>query len=156
MSRRANVRPGIKNAIALSAILWMALASCVPLDEIKEGITLSEAQSLLPFQICLPDYLPAGVTMSEAVRYHNEFGDPGEADISIEYYAAEDEEPVVMIYERHAPGRLSEIDLIGSTARRVAIRDLLGWMAGWPEAVRARGRTRRPASRRRGARPGLP
>jgi len=115
-------------------LIVMSTASCIPIplvppDTVLEGITLAEAQRLLPFGVCLPTYLPPGIVMSDTVRYHDEFGDPNESDITIDYYVPGNQDPVVTIYERHGPGR--GIDAYDSSTRSVSLRDLIIWQVGW-------------------------
>ena len=37
-------------------------------DDVKDNITIDEAQELLPFHICIPNELPSGITMRMAFQ----------------------------------------------------------------------------------------
>ena len=114
------------------AIVVASTAGCIsPVspDTVKEGIPLEEAQGLLPFKVCLPEFVPNGVNISETVLYHDEFGDPYESDITIDYFGGDKENAVFTIYERHGPGVRS--DFHDSTTQRVSMRRLMDWRVDW-------------------------
>lgn len=98
-------------------------------DVKKEEITLEEAQELLLFQICLPEYVPSGVTISNSVLYHAEFGDPNESDVTIDYISEGDGNLVFSVYERNGTGR--EIDFHDRAVKRASLSQLLDWQIDW-------------------------
>ncbi|MBL8099939.1 MAG: hypothetical protein JNK81_12200 [Anaerolineales bacterium] len=98
-------------------------------DVKKDGISLEEAQKLLLFQICLPDYVPNGVTMSNSVFYHAEFGDPNESDVTINYVREGDGKLIFSVYERNGTGQ--EINFHDIGLQRVNLSQLLDWQVDW-------------------------
>ncbi|MCC7117735.1 MAG: hypothetical protein IT310_04350 [Anaerolineales bacterium] len=118
--------------ITIYLICAISLVGCgygVLSDVRKEGISLEEAQELLLFQICLPDYVPNGVTMSNSVLYHAEFGDPNESDVTIDYVREGDGNLVFSVYERNGTGR--EINFHDNGIQRVNLSQLLDWQVDW-------------------------
>ena len=119
----------------LSLLPVLIAGGCIPIpgvspDTVKENISIGEAQALLPFQICLPGYLPTGAEMRSGVRYHDEFGDPNESDVTIDYQDKEELETVLTIYERHGPP--SQLDADDNVTRNLNLEQLIAWQVGWP------------------------
>jgi hypothetical protein len=105
----------------------------VPADEIREDISLEEAQRLFPVAICLPAYLPSGIESTPRIVYHADFGDPQDSELRLRYYRSSGNELALEVYEMPWPG-VSNVDLNKSEyTRQLAIRDLLAWMVGWPK-----------------------
>ncbi|MFZ2487007.1 MAG: hypothetical protein WAZ19_02700 [Anaerolineae bacterium] len=117
-------------------LVLVVLTSCfspfegVPADEMRVGISLTEAQSLVPFTICLPQYLPDMVGKDAQITYHADFGDPMESDIQLRYYGRGTTEIVVEIVENHWPGASSQYK-VTEISKESSLRDLLAWMVGW-------------------------
>lgn len=97
-----------------------------PADETREDISLEEAQSLTPFAICLPTYVPAGIEMTPRITYHADFGDPMESDVRLRYYSSDDQELVIEIYQRHRPRAVTPEEL-AEEVRSFYVRELLKW-----------------------------
>ncbi|MGB3216780.1 MAG: hypothetical protein WBD79_05220 [Anaerolineae bacterium] len=118
------------------ALALLVLVSClppfegVPADETRVGISLTEAQSLVPFTICLPEYLPDTIGKDAQITYHADFGDPMESDIQLRYYRRGTTEVVVEIVENHWP-RASVQYEITDVSKESSLRDLLAWIVGW-------------------------
>ena len=118
------------------ALTLLVLAAClpafegVPADETRVGISLTEAQNLVPFTICLPEYLPDIVGKDAQITYHADFGDPMESDIQLRYYRRGTTEVVVEIVENHWP-RASSQYKITEISKESSLRDLLAWIVGW-------------------------
>jgi hypothetical protein len=105
---------------------------CFPGDTKIDDLSFEEAQELVPFRICRPAYVPTGLGISPNVRYHADFGDPMESDVTISIVDLATNEIVLEINERYAPGRLGELRDDIEKHHRVQVRDLLGWLEGWP------------------------
>jgi hypothetical protein len=121
--------------IRLTLLLALLLASSgcrlppelFPADETREGISLEEAQSLAPFAICLPIYIPAGIEVTPRVTYHADFGDPMESDVRLRYYSSDDQELVIEIHQQHYGPRAATPEELTEHVRGLYIRDLLDW-----------------------------
>ena len=72
-----------------------------PTDENLENISLEKAQSLVPFAICLPTYLPHDINPEPYITYHADWGDPVESQVRLRYSLL-DEKPVIEIFEIHS------------------------------------------------------
>ena len=97
-------------------------------DEKLENISLKKAQSLVPFTICLPTYLPLDVNPEPYITYHADWGDPVESQVRLRYARLLDEKPVIEIYEIHNPGVTTGLEIDRSQiSQEGAIRGLLDW-----------------------------
>ena len=103
-------------------------------DILNENITFEEAQSLSPFNICLPTYLPATLEQNPQIDYLADNGIPGETMITLQYFDQSYVNTPVKIEERNAPG--SNIDIASQSTIRIAARDLLAWQVGFSEAIK--------------------
>lgn len=101
-------------------------------DRIKE-VNIIEAQNMLPFQICLPVYIPEGIEMSDLVEYDDDFGSEAEVSISIFYYLPDNRKPVIAVKEWNAPGNVGRMNLRSEVVQRSALRDLLNWLTNTHE-----------------------
>ena len=88
-------------------------------DDWREGLSLAEAQDLVPFPICLPQYLPASLDEEFTLIYHADWGDPVEvgSDVRLRYYSADTRELAIEVYQGHTPGE------IGTTAQDRSKKD---------------------------------
>jgi hypothetical protein len=131
MLKHSHTRKRALTGVSLTFVV-VSIVGCnigIISDTVKEGISLEEAQELLPFQVCLPGYVPDGVKISKTVRYHAEFGDPNESDITVDYFSVDKETPVFTVYERHGPGGKS--DFHDKTTQHVSMRRLMAWQLDW-------------------------
>lgn len=99
-----------------------------------ENTTLEEAQSLLPFQICLPTYIPADLIRKELVAVEGEIKSQAEVSLRMDYVHPGDENPIVTLKEWNAPGNVGEINPHNETDRKVALKSLLTWLTDASEA----------------------
>jgi len=119
--------------VTLSLII-LFLSSCADAfpfgltDEKLENISLEKAQSLVPFTICLPTYLPDDVNSEPYITYNADWGDPVESQIRLRYSLLLEEKPVIEIYEIHNPGVTTGLEVNRSkNSQTGAIRGLLDW-----------------------------
>ena len=119
--------------VTLSLII-LFLSSCTDAfpvglnDEKLENISLEKAQSLVPFTICLPTYLPDTVNSEPYITYHADWGDRVESQIRLRYSLLLEEKPVIEIYEIHNPGVTTGLEVNRSkNSQTGAIRGLLDW-----------------------------
>jgi len=129
---------GIMPAIVVLVIgsgCCMPLANPVspPADEIREDLSLEEAQSLVPFEIRLPTYIPTGIEMVPSITYHADFGDPMESDVRLRYYDSDSQELMIEVYQRHRPGAGTPEELTREV-RGFYMRELLAWEMRWSDA----------------------
>lgn len=123
-----------KLAVFLVGILVASSGCSFPIfpdDETRENISLNEAQSLVPFTICIPTYLPDGVGPSPQITYHAEGGNPQESDVRLLY--REGNELIVEVVQTHAPGRLANPNFDDPASPEAGIRELLAWRVEWPK-----------------------
>jgi len=132
------VRCGVRLTLLLALLL--ASSGCrlppelFPADETREDISLEEAQSLAPFTICLPTYVPAGIEMTPRITYHADFfGDPMESEVRLRYYGSYDQELVIEIYQQHYGPRAATPDELAEAVRSFYVRELLKWATGEAE-----------------------
>jgi hypothetical protein len=91
-------------SVTLSLII-LFLSSCADAfpvglnDEKLENISLEKAQSLVPFTICLPTYLPHDANSEPYITYHADWGDPVESQIRLRYSLLLEEKSMIEIYE---------------------------------------------------------
>jgi hypothetical protein len=83
--------------LLLSSLFIVGLmATCAPfplLDKTHKDISLEEAQTLAPFEVCLPSWLPPEMKSTPLLTYHEELGEPGppiEAYLYAEYFTEGD------------------------------------------------------------------
>lgn len=112
------------------SLVILHLSSCVdafpfgPTDEKLENISLEKAQSLVPFTICLPTYIPQDINPEPKVTYHADWGDPVESQVRLRYSLLIEEKPVIEIFEIGVTGL--EIDR-SKKSQEGAIRGLIDW-----------------------------
>ncbi len=109
-------------------VLLLAVASCAPIDDHQDNISLAGAQEIVPFPICMPAYLPEGITLDPKVAYHADFGDPMESDVRLRYFDSHSGELAIEIYQRHSPGSgTGEIAMEYKQVYKSYERELLWW-----------------------------
>ena len=117
--------------VSLAILCLSNCADALPFgltDEKLEDISVEKAQSLVPFSICLPSYLPQDVNPEPIVTYHADWGDPVESQVRLRYSLLLDKEPVIEIYEIHNPGVTTGLEINRSeNSQAGAIRGLLDW-----------------------------
>jgi hypothetical protein len=69
----------------------------------QRGISIGEANSHAIYDICLPSYLPDGVLPDPNITYDEEFGDPIDSKVWIDYFLDTKANPVIRIYYIHNP-----------------------------------------------------
>ena len=123
-------------AALVLAIALLFVAGCLQwpqgpgLDDIREGISLAEAQALAPFPICVPTVTPLGAQAVPSVIYHADFGDPMESDVRLRYYDLDGQELLIEIYQRHSPGASTPED-ITDDIQDYYVHRLIAWQVGW-------------------------
>jgi hypothetical protein len=138
---KSNVNLGIlrsstKLIVLLLLILSTSGCNCVFLEgfglaeEIREGISLEEAQELVPFTICLPTYLPSGIEATPHITYHADLGDPVESDVRLKYFVEGSQEPTLEIYQQHSP-RASTPETLDDSVSGFFVRELVAWQVSW-------------------------
>ena len=119
--------------LLLEVIRGIAIGKSIT-NETRENTTLQEAQSLLPFQICLPTYMPVDLKRKELVVVEGEIKSQAEVNLRIDYVRPGNETPMVTIKEWNAPGNVGKIDPHNETDRKVALKSLLTWLTDRSEA----------------------
>lgn len=119
--------------LLLEAIRGIAIGMSIT-NETRENTTLAEAQAMLPFQICLPAYIPADLKRNELVVVEGEIKSQAEVNLKIDYVRPGNENPIVTIKEWNAPGNVGKIDPHNETDRKVALKSLLTWLTDRSEA----------------------
>ena len=109
-----------------------SLKEAVPADEIREGISLKEAQELVSFPICIPSYVPSGIKKKPEIIYHANFGDPQESDIRLQFHSLDSSKIAVEIYQFYDPEASIPTEL-ADQVRDFYVRRLLAWIVGWPK-----------------------
>jgi hypothetical protein len=96
-----------RNKVRLSFIvvtLMVSMTSCLWSgygDVLREGITLDEAQSLVSFPICIPNYIPQGVDPNPLIIYlEDAAGVPEETYIRLRYKRIANQERAFEVYQR--------------------------------------------------------
>lgn len=129
---------GIAILIGLSILLFQVIAGIavgnVIAGETRDDLTLSEAQALLPFQICLPAYIPADLKGNDLVVVEGEIKSQAEVNLRIDYVRPGNETSIVTIKEWNAPGNVGRIDPYNETDQKVALKSLLTWLTDGSEA----------------------
>ena len=99
-------------------------------DDNRHNISLEEAQNLVPFAICLPQYIPANIQLDPQVNYHADFGDPMESDVRLLYYSSsQQDKPAIEVYEYHSPDELITEPMLEDW-REFYLRELQKWIYG--------------------------
>jgi hypothetical protein len=94
----------------ISALINLSCCLSIPLspkDDYRDNITLEEAQSLVPFSICFPSYLPPGIDPSPEIIYHSEWEAPEETDIRLRYKEIYKNSLIFEISQRFNPNEVS-------------------------------------------------
>ena len=91
--------------ILIAGATWViALWINFPHDELKEDITMDEAQSLVIFPICVPAYLSPKVDASyEIIDEADDAKVPEVTYIRLRYQGSDDKNKVLEIYQRYTP-----------------------------------------------------
>lgn len=121
--------------LSLSFCLWFRGRVVYEMlaDEVIEGLTLDEAQELVLFPVCLPTHIPASVEISNSIRYHAEFGDPYESDLTInlvDKHTGEIRANQKILFREGWRGDPFESEDINHV---FLLRELLGWKVGWSQ-----------------------
>ena len=104
-------------SILLSLLLYaLGLYSIVnAVSDIRhDDISLEEAQSLSPFTICFPAYLPNSLENNPQIDYLADDGFPAATVITLHYFDQNSSNILFTIRERNAPGdpgRLDDFDV---------------------------------------------
>ena len=122
-------------------ILVLALTACslpagtLPVDDPRAGtrehISLSEAQRLVPFTICLPTSLPSELTPVPDITYRYSSWDPADTYLEVRYYRSSDNELAVEIDQWDASGSLATTGEQTKYGPNIDVRELLAWQLGW-------------------------
>jgi len=141
---RINLSNRSQEGLKLALLLVLALATMsgcssrfleafALTDDIREDISLEEAQHVAPFRICLPTHLPDEVDPTPWITYHADWGDAAESNVQLRYYDTRDD-IAIEIHQRYVPNA-STPDSISEQTHRLYARDMLAWKIGWSEAL---------------------
>jgi hypothetical protein len=88
------------------------LSCCLPIplspkDDYRENITIEEAQTLVPFSICFPSYLPSGINPTPEIIYDSEWESPEETYIRLCYKEIYKDLLVFELSQRFSPNEVS-------------------------------------------------
>lgn len=123
---------GIAILIGLSILLFQVIAGIavgnVITGETRDNLTFSEAQALLPFQICLPTYIPSRLERNDRVVVKGEIKSQTEVNVRIDYVSPGSEKPIVTLKEFNLQGVRGRMDPYDEATRRRAIESLLAWL----------------------------
>lgn len=110
--------------MCIAGAVWVIiLAENLPHSEIRKGITIDEAQSLVVFPICIPDYLSSKVDASYEIVYDADDAKVPEVTyIRLQYQSTDYQKKTLEIYQRYTPH-----ERIYSTPDAAKI-NLLEWM----------------------------
>lgn len=131
----------------LFVALLTLCSACIAADEIRENISLTEAESLFPAKICLPVYMPSGIDPTPSITYHADFGDPQDSDLRLRYYRSNDQVLMMEIYQIPWPGVSRQILNESEESRQLSIRDLTAWLVGWSKVEEAKTQIRTNATK---------
>lgn len=107
--------------------LWKNL----PRDIFREDITLEEAQSLVSFPICLPNYKPQQIDASPQISYQSDAAKvPEETYVQLSYRGAGDQQVIFEIYQRYTREETLKTEYPESThqSEKAAV-NLLNWIS---------------------------
>lgn len=105
-------------------VLWIKL----PHDDIRENLTMDEAQSLVTFRICTPTYIPPGIDPSPQIIYHADVAKvPEETDIRLRYKSIGDQELVFEVYQVYTEEEGMKAEFFESRVQGAEV-SLLYWM----------------------------
>lgn len=97
-------------------------------DETIENIDLGNAQELVPFVICFPEYVPPSLNNTPVITYHAEWGDPEEPEIRLKYYDYNTGDLKLEIIETHAKNFNGYKTDRSLDSQESSVRQLLYWL----------------------------
>jgi len=107
-------------------LLWV-IAGCTVFqgNENRDNLSVLEAQSLVPFTICLPTYLPEDTESTPRISYYADIGAREEARVRLRYYRSDNQELAFEVKQANSPNLSQQV--IRDT-QDVFILDLLRWL----------------------------
>jgi hypothetical protein len=118
----------ILTLLAILAVCTLILWTNFPHDDLREDITMDEAQRLVPFPICVPTYILQGIDSDAQITYHSDLaGVPEGAFIRLHYESIDDQRIIFEVDEVYTQKEGMTLEVLESRVRRAEI-SLLYWM----------------------------